>query len=45
MRTHPPSPSDLHEKPIAGGDSGIPFVEVWIDIPVEIAEKRDPKGL
>lgn len=28
-----------------GGDASIPFVEVFVDIPVEIAEKRDPKGL
>ena len=21
------------------------FVEVWIDVPVEVAEQRDPKGL
>ncbi|RMZ77243.1 hypothetical protein DV738_g4523, partial [Chaetothyriales sp. CBS 135597] len=30
---------DLHDK------AGHPFVEVWIDVPVEVAEKRDPKGL
>jgi adenylylsulfate kinase len=24
---------------------GIPFVEVYVDVPVEVAEKRDPKGL
>ncbi|KAI9879395.1 MAG: Adenylyl-sulfate kinase [Pleopsidium flavum] len=29
----------------SGGDAPIPFVEVFVDIPVEIAEKRDPKGL
>ncbi len=23
----------------------MPFVEVWIDVPVEVAEQRDPKGL
>jgi len=23
----------------------VPFVEVWIDVPVEVAEQRDPKGL
>ncbi|PNS19901.1 Adenylyl-sulfate kinase [Sphaceloma murrayae] len=28
-----------------GTDAPLPFVEVWIDIPVEEAEKRDPKGL
>jgi len=25
--------------------AGIPFVEVFVDIPIEIAEQRDPKGL
>ena len=29
----------LHE------EGGWPFVEVWVDCPVEVAEKRDPKGL
>lgn len=29
----------------AGGDASIPFIEVFVDIPVEVAEKRDPKGL
>jgi adenylylsulfate kinase len=24
---------------------GLPFVEVWVDVPVEVAEARDPKGL
>ena len=28
-----------------GGDDSIPFIEVFVDIPVEEAEKRDPKGL
>ncbi|TVY28128.1 Adenylyl-sulfate kinase [Lachnellula hyalina] len=26
-------------------DEPIPFIEVFVDIPVEVAEKRDPKGL
>lgn len=26
-------------------DGGFPFVEVFVDVPVEVAEKRDPKGL
>jgi len=26
-------------------DSPLPFIEVFVDIPVEEAEKRDPKGL
>ncbi|KAI5288589.1 Adenylyl-sulfate kinase [Ascosphaera acerosa] len=34
---------------VAGGDegdgAGLPFVEVYVDVPVEVAEKRDPKGL
>lgn len=30
---------DLHE------EAGIPFVEVFIDTPLEICEQRDPKGL
>lgn len=25
--------------------AGIPFVEVHVDVPLEVAEKRDPKGL
>ena len=30
---------DLHEK------DGLPFVEVWVDVPISVAEQRDPKGL
>ncbi|KAJ2510206.1 Adenylyl-sulfate kinase [Coemansia sp. RSA 2049] len=26
-------------------DAGIPFVEVYADVPVSVAERRDPKGL
>jgi len=29
----------LHE------DAGLPFIEVFIDCPLEVAEQRDPKGL
>src|SRR5690606_10028192 len=29
----------LHE------DAGIPFLEVFVDAPLEVAESRDPKGL
>ncbi|CZR70152.1 probable Adenylylsulfate kinase [Phialocephala subalpina] len=36
---------DLHAAANQGGDDPIPFIEVFIDIPVEEAEKRDPKGL
>ena len=35
----------LHAAPIHGEDQGLPFVEVFVDVPVEVAEKRDPKGL
>lgn len=30
---------ELHDK------DGLPFVEVYVDVPIEIAEQRDPKGL
>lgn len=36
---------DLHAATQQAADAPLPFVEVWIDIPVEEAEKRDPKGL
>lgn len=29
----------------AGGDEALAFVEVYVDIPIEVAEQRDPKGL
>ncbi|WEW55842.1 Adenylyl-sulfate kinase [Emydomyces testavorans] len=39
----------LHEAPTHGGpegqEEGLPFVEVYVDVPVEVAEQRDPKGL
>jgi adenylylsulfate kinase-like enzyme len=35
----------LHAAATQAGDDAIPFIEVFIDIPVEEAEKRDPKGL
>lgn len=35
----------LHDAPRPGGEPGVPFIEVWIDVPVEVAEQRDPKGL
>lgn len=35
----------LHEAERQGGEPGVPFIEVWIDVPVEVAEQRDPKGL
>lgn len=36
---------DLHDTPGQGGDGGIPFIEVYVDTPLEVAEQRDPKGL
>lgn len=36
---------DLHAAADQGRDDPIPFIEVFVDIPVEVAEKRDPKGL
>ena len=35
----------LHEAERPGGEPGVAFVEVWIDVPVDVAEQRDPKGL
>jgi adenylylsulfate kinase len=26
-------------------DSPLPFIEVFIDVPIDVAEQRDPKGL
>jgi len=36
---------DLHSTAGQKGDDAIPFIEVFVDIPVEVAEQRDPKGL
>lgn len=36
---------DLHSAASQGGDEAIPFIEVYVDVPLEVAEKRDPKGL
>lgn len=30
---------------VEGKEEALPFIEVFVDIPVEEAEKRDPKGL
>ncbi|KAF1956137.1 adenylylsulfate kinase [Byssothecium circinans] len=36
----------LHAQPGAHPeDEGLPFIEVYVDIPLEVAEARDPKGL
>lgn len=31
--------------PPGSTDEPIPFVEVYVDVPLEVAEQRDPKGL
>ncbi|KAL4969167.1 adenylyl-sulfate kinase [Aspergillus stella-maris] len=36
---------ELHEVPTPGEETGLPFVEVYVDVPIEVAEQRDPKGL
>ncbi|PSR91951.1 adenylyl-sulfate kinase [Coniella lustricola] len=36
---------ELHEKSAQGDDKSLAFVEVYVDIPIEVAEQRDPKGL
>lgn len=36
---------ELHAASSQPGDDPIPFIEVFVDIPVEVAEQRDPKGL
>ncbi|CAH0026433.1 unnamed protein product [Clonostachys rhizophaga] len=35
---------ELHSQ-TAQGDEPIPFIEVFVDVPLEVAEQRDPKGL
>ncbi|KAF2085196.1 adenylylsulfate kinase [Saccharata proteae CBS 121410] len=36
---------ELHAANTAENDDALPFIEVYVEIPVEEAEKRDPKGL
>jgi adenylyl-sulfate kinase len=36
---------DLHATAGQAGDDSLLFIEVFVDIPVEVAEARDPKGL
>ncbi len=36
---------ELHAAAGHSGDEALPFVEVYVDIPLEVAEQRDPKGL
>jgi len=36
---------ELHAGGGQAGDDSLPFIEVYVDIPLEVAEQRDPKGL
>lgn len=36
---------ELHSQASQASDDSIPFVEVFVDVPIEVAEQRDPKGL
>lgn len=36
---------ELHASSGGGDDQPLAFVEVYVDIPIEVAEQRDPKGL
>ncbi|KAK2002869.1 adenylylsulfate kinase [Colletotrichum falcatum] len=36
---------ELHAQAGQNNDDAIPFIEVFVDVPLEVAEQRDPKGL
>ncbi|KAL2884069.1 Adenylyl-sulfate kinase [Colletotrichum sp. CLE4] len=36
---------ELHSQTGQSADETIPFIEVFVDVPLEVAEQRDPKGL
>ncbi|KAL6868947.1 Adenylyl-sulfate kinase [Amphichorda felina] len=36
---------ELHAQTTQADDEPLPFVEVYVDVPLEVAEQRDPKGL
>lgn len=36
---------ELHTQAAQAGNDALEFVEVYVDIPIEVAEQRDPKGL
>lgn len=36
---------ELHDQVSQASDDGIPFIEVFVDVPIDVAERRDPKGL
>lgn len=35
----------LHAAKPQGEEQDLPFIEVYVDVPLEVAEQRDPKGL
>ncbi|OLN94254.1 Adenylyl-sulfate kinase [Colletotrichum chlorophyti] len=36
---------ELHAQASQNNDDAIPFIEIYVDVPLEVAEQRDPKGL
>ncbi|KAK1989471.1 adenylylsulfate kinase [Colletotrichum cereale] len=36
---------ELHVQAGQNNDDAIPFIEIFVDVPLEVAEQRDPKGL
>jgi adenylylsulfate kinase len=36
---------DLHNQASQTNEPPIPFIEVFVDVPIHVAEQRDPKGL
>ncbi|KAL0939423.1 adenylyl-sulfate kinase [Colletotrichum truncatum] len=36
---------ELHSQASQSNDDAIPFIEIFVDVPLEVAEQRDPKGL
>ncbi|GKT48398.1 adenylyl-sulfate kinase [Colletotrichum spaethianum] len=36
---------ELHAQAGQTNDDAIPFIEIFVDVPLEVAEQRDPKGL
>jgi adenylyl-sulfate kinase len=39
------SARELHAQGSQQGDDSVPFIEVHVDVPLDVAERRDPKGL
>ena len=35
----------MHAEVKQPGDEPLPFIEVFVDLPLDVAEQRDPKGL